>query len=112
MSAAPDIVLASEFAEVLAMHLGANVRRISLFGSRARRDQNRHSDFDLMIVLDSPTGALRSLIHSLALQWELERRVDLSTKILSFADFSTGIESIHTFWKNYRKDERILWTMT
>jgi predicted nucleotidyltransferase len=109
MSLAPDVELARRFAESLACELSGNLVRVSLFGSRARRDHDLGSDFDLMIVLREPTGDVRSRIHLSALTLELEHHVDLSTKILSVADFSRLRGTAEPFWSAFERDEQVLW---
>jgi predicted nucleotidyltransferase len=109
---APDLQLARDFAQALHAELGDNLIRMSLFGSRARRDHNHRSDYDFMIVLEQATGHARTIIHSKALAWELERIIDVSTKILSHRDFSRLSASAEGFWRNFQRDEQILWPTT
>ena len=109
MSAANDLNLARGFAEELGRELGANLVRLSIFGSRARRDHDYESDFDLVVVLRNPTGAVRSTIHQRALGWEISRGVDLSTKILGEADFLRLSQGSDRFWQEFRRDEQVLW---
>ncbi len=58
------------------------VRELSLFGSRARGDNNAHSDFDFMVDFLPESGI--GLIEFSGMQIELEElmknRVDLVTK--------------------------------
>jgi predicted nucleotidyltransferase len=109
MALAPDIEFARQFAESLSRDFSGNLVRVSLFGSRARRDHDADSDFDLLIVLREPTGDDRSRIHLGALALELERHVDLSTKILSLADFGRLRGSAEPFWSAFERDEQVLW---
>ncbi len=112
MVRAPDLLLAQDFAQALYGELGDNLLRVSLFGSRARRDHRAHSDYDFMIVLRDPTGSSRTAVHMQALKWELDRCVDLSTKILSSADFIRLRSGPDGFWRNFERDEQLLWPMT
>jgi predicted nucleotidyltransferase len=108
MSDSADLDLASRFAAALRARLGAKLKRVSLFGSRARRQHRFRSDYDLMVVVAHPEGAIRSIVHDQATRWELERNVSLSTKILGEAVqrlASTG----ENFWQNFRRDELLLW---
>jgi predicted nucleotidyltransferase len=109
MASALDLQMAQQFAAELYRELGDNLLRVSLFGSRARRDHRPRSDFDFMIVLGQATGDARSTIHNRALTWELDRRVSFSTKILSNADFQRLRVSPESFWRNFARDERRLW---
>jgi predicted nucleotidyltransferase len=104
-----DLQLAQQFASELAQSLGENLLRISLFGSRARRDHRERSDYDFMIVLRDATKEVRSAIHRRALQWELHHLVDFSTKILSQGDYQRLLSGPELFWRNFQRDERKLW---
>ncbi|MEK6607821.1 MAG: nucleotidyltransferase domain-containing protein [Myxococcota bacterium] len=55
--------------------------RLSLFGSRTRGDHRTRSDFDLMVVLARADRDARSAVPRLATEFELDRNLDLSTKI-------------------------------
>lgn len=51
-----------EFAGELRGRLGLSVRRIFLFGSRAREDSREDSDYDMLVVVDRRTPEVRSII--------------------------------------------------
>jgi len=109
MQVEPHADVAEAFADALARLLGDNLARVSLFGSRARGDHRSRSDYDLMIVLRRVNGEVRSAIHRLATEYELERPVDLSTKITDLDQFERLRSGPLPFWRNYRSDERVLW---
>lgn len=110
--AAATLDVAHLYAERLAAELGANLRRLSLFGSRARGEHHPRSDYDLMIVLAAATREARDRIHGLATEIELEHNVDLSTKIVDEARFDELRRSAMPFWRHFVEDERILWPPT
>jgi predicted nucleotidyltransferase len=112
MAIATGTDLAEAFADALAGRLGSNLVRVSLFGSRARGEHRRRSDYDLMIVLRRASAEARSTIHRLAAEWELERSIDLSTKVTDADTFEHLKASGLAFWSNFRRDERILWPAT
>lgn len=104
--------VASEYAERLASLLGDDLLRVSLFGSRARRDARARSDFDLMIVLRQVSGEHRDAVHGLATEIELEHGIDLSTKITDGERFERLRRSPLPFWRHFARDEEILWPRT
>lgn len=53
------------------------IRRVSLFGSRARGNAKKESDIDLLIEVDRPMGALEFVSIELFLSKELGTKVDL-----------------------------------
>jgi predicted nucleotidyltransferase len=102
--------VASEYSERLAARLGDDLLRVSLFGSRARGQGRPRSDFDLMIVLRRASGEQRDAVHGLAT--ELEHGIDLSTKITDEHRFEELRRSALPFWRNFVRDEKILWPRT
>ena len=51
-----------EFAARLQQRLGAHLRQLRLFGSRARGDAQDGSDYDMLVVVDQRTPELRAVI--------------------------------------------------
>ena len=112
MSTAIAFDVARELAEALAERLGDELVQVALFGSRARGEARWRSDYDLMVVLRSASGEARDAIHRLATTLELEHNVDLSTKIVDRERFERLRRSSLPFWRNYVRDERVLWPPT
>lgn len=112
MRAAVAFDVARDFAEPLAERLGENLVRLGFFGSRARGKARWRSDFDLMVVLRTASGEARDAVHRLATTLELEHNVDLSTKIVDQERFEQLRRSSLGFWRNYARDERVLWPPT
>ena len=50
------------FAHRVRSRLGRKVRDLRLFGSRARGDAHTYSDYDMLVVVDRKTPAVRSAI--------------------------------------------------
>ena len=57
--------ITQEFVTKLRSHLGRSLKRVVLFGSRARGDQHEGSDYDMLVVVDQRTPRIRSFILNL-----------------------------------------------
>jgi len=53
---------AKEYADILRISLGNHLRRILLFGSRARGDAQDESDYDFLVIVDNRTHTIRELV--------------------------------------------------
>jgi predicted nucleotidyltransferase len=67
----PDAV-AAEFARLVRERLGARVRQVVLFGSRARGEGREDSDYDVVVVVDRRSADVREAI--LAIEVDLMNR--------------------------------------
>lgn len=112
MHAAVGFDIAREFAEGLAERLGDELLQVALFGSRARGEARWRSDYDLLVVLRSGSSEAKDAVHRLATELELEHNVDLSTKIVDQERFAALRRSFLPFWRNYTRDEKVLWPQT
>lgn len=101
-----------DFVSALAAALGERLLEVSLYGSRARGEGRVRSDFDLVVVVDRASGEVRDAVHRQATEIELDANVDLSTKIVDRERFAELSASDLPFWRNFRRDQRILWPRT
>ena len=63
-------------------------------------------------MLRNASGEARDAVHRLATTLELEHNVDLSTKIVDRERFERLRRTSLPFWRNYARDERVLWPPT
>ena len=66
--------IAREFGERVRQALGPHLKELILFGSRARGDARPDSDYDVLVVLDERTKALRETV--LDVKFDLLTRYD------------------------------------
>lgn len=70
----PTDPVVEEFARQVRERLGTRVRRLVLFGSRARRDHRSDSDYDMLVVVDERSPAVREAL--LAIEVDILNRFD------------------------------------
>jgi predicted nucleotidyltransferase len=63
--------VAPELAGRLREHLGGHLKRVVLFGSRARGDASADADYDCLVVVDEVSRAVTDAIDEAA--WEMLR---------------------------------------
>jgi len=100
---------AERFTGALAAALGDRLVQVALFGSRARAQARPDSDYDLMVVVREADAETRRAVHTLALSFELDRYVSLSTKILAREQFESLRATGTRFWRSFMRDARTLW---
>jgi predicted nucleotidyltransferase len=80
----PEAIIAALAAE-LKQRLGAHLRGLWLFGSRARGDARLNSDYDLLILVDESSAELRDRILDLQVEM-LDRHDALVATLLRTED--------------------------
>ena len=67
--------------------LGDRLRKLVLYGSRARGDYDEESDIDIAIIVRGLTRELKNQMLDLVADIEMENLTPLSTLVLSEEDF-------------------------
>jgi predicted nucleotidyltransferase len=76
--------VAAEYGQLLRKRLGPHVRRIVLFGSRARGDATDASDYDFLVIVDRRTRDVREAILDVGA--EMLNRYDRLFAALTYTD--------------------------
>lgn len=69
-----SIQLAQEYSSKLKERIGENLIKTILFGSRARKDDRKHSDFDFLLVVKNKGSDLRD--HVIDIEVEMLDKYD------------------------------------
>lgn len=106
-STAPAVPLGlSTWLEQLAVRLGPALKKVSLFGSRARGTHRTRSDIDLLVLLEPCQRPQRDVVQDTTLEWELEHNLDLSLRVFSESEFAQLSNGVDPFWRNLARDEK------
>ena len=79
--------------------------QVILYGSRARKDAKRDSDWDILVLLNKPLVTLKDeqrIRHSL-FDIELETGESISTFVYSFDDWNTRL-SVTPLYENVKNE--------
>jgi len=90
--------------------LGNRVKKIILYGSYARGDNNKESDIDIMILTDLSDDEIveyRTIISDFAFDIELENNVLFSPLIKNINKFNYWLSAI-PFYMNIQKEGIVL----
>jgi predicted nucleotidyltransferase len=80
--------IANKFAELLKEKFRDNVRKIFIFGSRAKNVAMPGSDYDFLIVLKQKDRRVIDAIYDEVVSFLVDYGVDISLKIYSEDDFN------------------------
>lgn len=77
-----------EFKEGIIKKIGEDILFVWLFGSRARRNFQKESDTDILVVLKNPTEEQIDFIYEVAMNIGMNYGIYLSVKIFSEKEFN------------------------
>lgn len=93
-----------EFAKLLRERYGSLIKEIVLFGSKARKDSDKESDIDILIVLSEVSWATKKSISELAAEENLKHNVLISTIRYDTATWENPIIKASPFGKSIRQE--------
>lgn len=88
------------------------VVRVSVYGSYVRGVMLPDSDVDLMVVVAGShrdAARRRDPLFTMVFDVLLSHRVEISLRVIDEARFREMRRSAVPFWKNFRRDEVVLW---
>src|SRR3990172_8891268 len=77
-----------------------HIRRIVLFGSRARGDERPWADYDVLILVDRRDQSLVDRIYDAVVEIQADTGCDISLKIVSEAEWDRRQQANSTFVAN------------
>jgi predicted nucleotidyltransferase len=92
------------FKEMLVKQFGPEIKRIRLFGSKARGDSSAESDIDVLVVTQHDDWHLKERIGKLATAILLEEEVYLSVKVLGESSYRRLRKYQSPFLMNVERD--------
>ena len=81
----PSETIPAVFAPEVRRRLGAHLKDLRLFGSRARGDAHPHSDYDMLVIVDRRSPEIRAAILEIEVDL-IDRYESLVTSIVRSED--------------------------
>lgn len=104
----PDIVRYSiyRFSQQIKKILGTHLLKIIIYGSYARGNYQKHSDVDIMVLVNLPEKEIKKIendIYDIAFEIEMDTGVDISPIIKNIVQYEYWADVL-PFYKNVRKE--------
>ena len=98
------------FVEEMKIIFGKSLKKIILYGSYARGDNQENSDMDIMILTtltDNEIRAIENQVYDIAYDYELSDRVQISMNIKNEEHFNYWLGAL-PYYDNIRKEGIVL----
>jgi predicted nucleotidyltransferase len=101
-----DETILSELKSRIPEQIRSRIRRIILFGSRARGDEQEESDLDLVIIVDEKDSELERELQDLAyvVMCDFDFMPIISLRVFSFAQFEDAVGRELSFYVNLERE--------
>lgn len=87
--------------ESLVANFGGDIKNVILFGSRATGEAHKHSDYDVLIILNRDYDReYRLKLTSVVLDMELEFDIFIDTKVISTNELYHTIKGKHPLYED------------
>lgn len=106
-----DMLISDLIPQLLRTFTALNVKEIILYGSVARGTATSESDIDIAVILDDYTDKMHDEMIDFVVELELKYNKVISVLLIYNKQFNE-CGNITPFFKNIRKDGKVLWKST
>jgi predicted nucleotidyltransferase len=101
-----DKELITEFKKRLSSELGNHLRRIIVFGSRARGDEADESDLDIVALVDEKSKDIERRLEDIVYQvmWDYDFKPIISLKVFSESQFNNALSKGFSFYRHVQQE--------
>ena len=99
---AKDRELILDFKKRLPSEITSHLRRLVIFGSRARRQADEDSDLDLLVLVDEKTPEIEKILEDIAyaVMWDNDFEPIISLKVFSDLQYKNALNKELSFYRN------------
>jgi uncharacterized protein len=101
-----DRGLLSDLRNKIPSGLAKHIRKIVVFGSRARGESTMDSDLDVLILVDEKTPEIEKRLEDIAYQimWDHDFMPIISLKIIAAAKYSNALKQGFSFYRHIERE--------
>jgi predicted nucleotidyltransferase len=101
-----DKALILEFKKRLPSDVESHVKRLIIFGSRAKGEATEDSDLDVIILVDERTSDIERKLEDVVYQvmWNHDFKPIISLKVFSESQFSDALKRGFSFFRHVEKE--------
>ena len=105
-----DRKIVEEFRKRLPGEVSAHVRRLIVFGSRARGDASEDADLDLIALVDGETPRIEEALDDVAYEvmWDHDFKPIISLKVFAESAFDNAVSRGSSFYRNVARQGILL----
>jgi len=106
-----DKTIISDLKSRLPVRLGSHIKKIIVFGSRARGEGSPDSDLDIAILVDTKTTEIEKTLDDIAygVMWDHDFKPVISLKVFSEKAFMSAVERGFSFYRNVHQEGISVW---
>ena len=95
-----------EFKKRITPDLMAHVRKVIVFGSRARGTASEDSDLDVIALVDERTSSLETRLEDIAYQvmWDHDFKPVISLKVLDESRYADALQKGYAFYRHVEQE--------
>jgi predicted nucleotidyltransferase len=84
----------------------AHLRRMIVFGSRARGDAAPDSDLDIAVIVEGATPGLENELEEAAysVMWDMDFKPIISLKMFTEAQYRDALDKGYSFYRNIERE--------
>ena len=101
-----DRALIAEFRKRFSAELATHLKRLIVFGSRAKGEAVEDSDLDVIALVDEKTPEIEKQLEDVAYQvmWDHDFRPVISLKVIAESDYASALVKGFSFYKHVERE--------
>ncbi|MGV8122034.1 MAG: nucleotidyltransferase domain-containing protein [Candidatus Xenobiia bacterium LiM19] len=101
-----DWRILDEFKKRISPDVSRSLRKLIVFGSRAKGEESDDSDLDLIALVDARSEEIDRILDDIAYQvmWDFDFKPVLSLKVFAEDEFKKCIERGFSFYRNVERE--------